>query len=143
GIYLGDKLGLYQSLHEDGPSTSVELAGRTCLDERYVREWLEYQAVNGVLDVDTIDAGPTQRRYSLPAEHGAVLAEPEFPYYMASAGKILLGSIRPIDEIVDGFRTGAGVPYEAYGEDMVCGIAAFNRPTFMSSIGQDWIPAMP
>ena len=55
----------------------------------------------------------------------------------------MLGTIRPIDQIVDAYRTGAGVPYEHYGEDMVCGIAAFNRPTFMNSLGQEWIPAMP
>lgn len=143
GIYLGDKLGFYRSLHEDGPATSVELAARTGTDERYVREWLEYQAVNSVLDVDNLDAGPTERRFSLPAEHGAVLAEPEHPYFLASAGMGSLGSVRPIDQIVDGYRSGAGVPYEAYGEDMVCGIAAFNRPTFLRSIGREWIPAMP
>ncbi len=51
--------------------------------------------------------------------------------------------IRPIDAIVESFRTGAGVPFEAYGLDMVCGIAAFNRPTFVHSIGPEWIPAMP
>jgi 2-polyprenyl-3-methyl-5-hydroxy-6-metoxy-1,4-benzoquinol methylase len=143
GIYLGDKLGFYQSLHEDGAATSVELAERTGTDERYVREWLEYQAVNGILEVDDTSAGPTERRFSIPAEHGAVLVEPEHPYYLGSAGPVMLGTIRPIDQIVDGYRTGAGVPYEDYGEDIVCGIAAFNRPTFMNSLGQEWIPAMP
>lgn len=142
GIYLGDKLGYYRSLHEDGPATAGELAGRTATDARYVREWLEYQAVNGILEVDDANLGPEERRFSIPPEHGAVLAEPENPYCLASAGPILVGSIRPIDQIVDGFRTGAGVPYEDYGDDMVCGIAAFNRPTFMGSIGQEWIPAM-
>jgi ubiquinone/menaquinone biosynthesis C-methylase UbiE len=143
GIYLGDKLGFYRSLHENGPATSVELAARTGTDERYVREWLEYQAVNGILEVDNASAGPTERRFCLTAEHGAVLAEPEHTYYLGAAGLALVGSIRPIDQIVDGYRTGAGVPYEEYGEDMVCGVAAFNRPTFMNSIGQEWIPAMP
>src|SRR5215216_6977570 len=59
GIYLGDKLGFYRSLHENGPATSVELAARTGTDERYVREWLEFQAVNGILEVDNASAGPT------------------------------------------------------------------------------------
>ena len=143
GMYLGDKLSFYRSLHEDGSATSVELAARTGTDERYVREWLEYQAVNGILQVDDASAGPTERRFSLPAEHGAVLVEVENPFFLGSAGAVLVGTIRPIEEIVAGYRTGAGVPYEAYGDDMVCGIAAFNRPTFMSSIGQEWIPAMP
>ena len=44
-IYLGDRLGLYRALHEDGPATSGELAARTGTNERYVREWLEHHAV--------------------------------------------------------------------------------------------------
>lgn len=143
GIYLGDKLGLYRSLHEDGPATSIGLAARLHMDERYLREWLEYQAVLGYLDVDDVAAPAQQRLYTLPAEHAIVLAEPEHPYYMASAGPIMLGMVRPLDQLIDAYRSGAGVPYEDYGRDMVCGIAAFNRPTFLSAIGQDWIPAMP
>ena len=37
---LGDRLGLFKRLASDGPVTSVALAGRTSLEERYVREWL-------------------------------------------------------------------------------------------------------
>lgn len=143
GLYLGEKLGLYTALSEDGPATSAGLAGRTGLDERYLREWLEQQAVSGILEVNDVSAAPQERVFSLPLEHVPVLVEPENPYFLGSAGSVLLGSVRPIDEIVDGFRTGSGVPFDAYGPDMVCGIAAFNRPTFMNSIGPEWIPAMP
>lgn len=143
GLFLGDKLGLYRSLHEEGPASSVGLAERLALDERYLREWLEHQTVSGYLEVDEVSAPARERRYSLPTEYVALLVEPENPYYMAAVGPVMLGSVRPIDQLVEAYRTGAGVPYEAYGPDMVCGIAAFNRPTFMNSIGQDWIPAMP
>src|SRR5215813_13655318 len=43
--YIGDRLGLYQALGERGPLTSEELADATSTHERYVREWLEQQAV--------------------------------------------------------------------------------------------------
>ena len=46
GIYLGDKLGLYQALGE-APATSTELAERAGIHERYAREWLEQQAATG------------------------------------------------------------------------------------------------
>lgn len=143
GIYLGDKLGLYRSLHEDGPASSVGLASRLDMDERYLREWLEYQAVSGYLEVDDVAQSACERVYSLPAEFAPVLVEPESPYYMAPVGPALMGSVRPIDQLVGAYRTGAGVPFEDYGPDMVCGIAAFNRPAFMNSLGQEWIPAMP
>ncbi|MEJ7762646.1 MAG: hypothetical protein WKF80_07620, partial [Thermomicrobiales bacterium] len=43
-VYIGDRLGYYRSLAEDGPATSAELAARTGTAERYAREWLEQQA---------------------------------------------------------------------------------------------------
>jgi len=47
--YLGDRLGFYRSLADEGPSTVAELAARTGTAPRYGREWLEQQAVTGVL----------------------------------------------------------------------------------------------
>ena len=52
GVYLGDRLGWYRDLHEHGPATPEELADRTGTDARYAREWLEQQAVGGILEVD-------------------------------------------------------------------------------------------
>ena len=43
-VYLGDELGLYRALAEGGAATSAELAERSGLDERWVREWLYNQA---------------------------------------------------------------------------------------------------
>ncbi len=42
-VIVGDKLGLYKTLNERGPMTSVELAAATGTHERYVREWLANQ----------------------------------------------------------------------------------------------------
>src|ERR1043165_9154356 len=50
-VYLGERLGLYQALHADGPATSAELAARTGTTERYIREWLEHHAASGLLGV--------------------------------------------------------------------------------------------
>ena len=47
-IYIGDRLGLYTAL-DHKPSNAKELAHETSTDERYVREWLEQQAVTGIL----------------------------------------------------------------------------------------------
>jgi hypothetical protein len=37
---VGDQLGLYKALAEADPSNSEQLAGKTNLSERWVREWL-------------------------------------------------------------------------------------------------------
>src|SRR6187549_100669 len=76
-VYLGERLGLYQALHADGPATSAELAARTGTVERYVREWLEHHAASGLLEVDDPAAGPLARRYRLPPGHAPVLADPD------------------------------------------------------------------
>ena len=65
-VYLGERLGLYQALHVDGPATSAELAARTGTTERYIREWLEHHAASGLLEVDDPAAEPLARRYRLP-----------------------------------------------------------------------------
>ena len=43
-IYLGERMGLYRALNGAGPLTSEELARKTGLHERWVREWLYQQA---------------------------------------------------------------------------------------------------
>ena len=65
--YLGERLGYYRTLAAAGPLTSPELADRTGTAERYAREWLEHQAVAGVLTVDDPAAAPDDRRFELPA----------------------------------------------------------------------------
>src|SRR5215211_7363113 len=55
-VYLGDRLGYYRSLTQDGPATSAQLAERTGTAERYAREWLEQQAVTRILACDNPDA---------------------------------------------------------------------------------------
>ena len=46
-IHMGDRLGLYRALAENGPLTPGELASGTGINGRYAREWLEQQAATG------------------------------------------------------------------------------------------------
>jgi len=46
-IYLGDRLGLYRALAGGAPLTSAELAEKTGLAERWLREWLHAQGAAG------------------------------------------------------------------------------------------------
>lgn len=142
-VYLGDRLGLYRSLAADGAATSIELAARMGLAERYVREWLEHQAVTGILEVEQESDSFTDRAFRLPAAFAPVLVDEVSPLYMAAAGKAMVGAGRPIELVVEAFRTGGGVPYELYGETFLEGQAAFNRPAFTELLESEWIPAMP
>ena len=64
-VRIGDALGLYKALHEAGPMTPAELAGRTRIHERYLREWLSFHAASGYLSYDPA-AGASRFRPSRP-----------------------------------------------------------------------------
>jgi 2-polyprenyl-3-methyl-5-hydroxy-6-metoxy-1,4-benzoquinol methylase len=140
-IHLGDRLGFYRSLAKDGPATSAELAERTGTDERYVREWLEQQAVTDILEVE--DGAATERRYRLPPGHAEALVNVDSPSFIAPLGRQALGMLRPLPQLVEAFRTGAGIPYADYGEDTREGIADLNRVMFLNELGSSWFPAIP
>ncbi len=142
-VHLGDRLGLYAALDEGGPQTSAELAARCGLDERYVREWLEQQAVAAIVVADDDAASAAARRYSLPEGLRPALLDPEDLRYVAAMGRIAAGTLAPMDLLVDAFRTGEGIPYPAFGPSCREGIAAFNRPMFANQLAQEWIPAVP
>ncbi len=67
-IYLGNRLGFYQALSHAGFADLAELAASTGAQERYVREWLEQQAVSGILATDNSNTGTSGRRSSLPPD---------------------------------------------------------------------------
>jgi len=142
-VYLGDRLGYYRSLAEGGPATSDDLARRTGTAERYAREWLEQQAVTGIVTAENPDAPAHQRRFRLPAGYEAVLVDPESPTAMAPMAQIVVGCVKPLPQILEAFRTGGGVPYEDYGVDLHEGQAGTTRPQFRHLLAQQWLPAMP
>ena len=141
-IYLGDRLGFYQSLANGEVLTSVELAARSGAHERYVREWLEQQTVSGVLVVENPQAEPTARRFRLPAPHAEVLAERDSLNYLAPLAQLAVGAAHPIHAVINAFRHGGGVPYADYGQDLREGQANMNRAMFLQELGQVWLPAI-
>ena len=142
-IYLGERLGLYRALADGGPATSTELAARTGTDERYVREWLEQQAVGGILDVENPGAEAMARRYSLSPAHAEPLLERDSLNYATPMTRLMMGSIFPLPALLDAFRSGAGVPYPDYGADIREGISHGNRAMFINLLGSAWLPAVP
>ena len=62
-VYLGDVLGLYRTLADNGPLTSAELAEAAGIHERYAREWLEQQAASNLLE---LKPNGDERRFRLP-----------------------------------------------------------------------------
>jgi SAM-dependent methyltransferase len=138
--WLGRTLGLYAALRGVGGTTG-EVAARAGVDARYAREWLEHQVVAGVLTVDDPAAAENERRYALPEAHAAVLLDEEHPAYSGALADLPPILARTVGVVADAFRTGAGVPFAAYGlHDMQAG---FTRPMFANSLAAEWLPALP
>ena len=57
--YIGDRLGIFKALAGAGPVTSADLAARTGLNERYLREWLGAMTAAKYINYD-----PATARYS-------------------------------------------------------------------------------
>ena len=140
GVYLGDRLGLYRALTDTGPATAAELASRAGIDARYAREWLEQQAVTGILEADTLNG---ETRFSLPEAHRPALVEPESLEGIAPLARMVAAAIGRLPELVDAYRSGAGVGWERYGADMREGQASFNRPAFTHLLASEWLAGIP
>ena len=142
-IYIGDRLGLYRALANNGEATATELASATGTHERYVREWLEQQTVAGILEVEDEKAEPEVRSYRLPQGHQEVLLERDSLNYLAPLAQQMVGVSRPLPALLEAFRTGGGVSYPEYGADMREGIAYGNRAMFVNLMGTEWLPSIP
>jgi SAM-dependent methyltransferase len=140
--YLGDRLGFYRAL-ATGPLTSAQLAARTGTAERYAREWLEHQAVTGVLTVDVPGAAPSERRFRLPAGHAEVLTDVLSPNHVLPLARMVAGLGLHLDALTDAYRSGGGVPWAAFGADVREAQAAANRPLFLGALPKEYLPAAP
>jgi len=141
-VYVGDRLGLYKLL-ADGPLTSSEVARRCGIHERYAREWLEQQAVAGVLDVDDARAPAERRRFALSPGHAEVLVNEDSLSFLAPLSQGVVSLAQALPKVLAAFSGGGGVPFEAYGTDIRQFISRVNRPMFLSLLATEWFPKVP
>ena len=139
-IHLGLELGLYRAL-EGGALTPVELASRAPIAPRYAREWLEHQAVGGILQVEDA-AEPDARRYSLPPGHAQALLDPDSAAYAAPYVGSLVAAARVSPRLAAAYRSGRGLEWSRYPA-MTATQEASSRPVYRNLLAQAWLPAIP
>jgi SAM-dependent methyltransferase len=135
---LGDRAGLFKNLAEHGPGTSGELASRTGLSERYVREWLAGMFAAGYLTYD--DALGS---YALPAEHVPALAAEPGPAFFGGVHQELIGAIQRYDDVADAFHRGGGVRPADLHPDVWAGTSRFTAQWHQNMLVQQWLPLVP
>lgn len=140
-VELGLRLGLYDALESAGSVNAAELARSAGIAQRYAQEWLEQQAVAGVVDVENPALPADERRFSLPRAHAHVLLDDDSDACMKPCAAVVPWLAKAISIMVEEFRLGSGAAFGKF--DLHDVQAAFTRPAFVNHLTQDWIPALP
>ncbi|UCD96132.1 MAG: class I SAM-dependent methyltransferase [Candidatus Bathyarchaeota archaeon] len=135
---LGDRLGLFKDLAQNGASSCSNFAQRTGITTDYAKEWLAGMTSAGYLHYD-----PASQHFALPAEHRPVLAEEEGPFFIGGTHQMILGLLTVVESLEKAFRKGEGIPMEAYGPNTWEGMERDMIGIYKAKLLQAWIPAMP
>lgn len=136
-VWLGRQLGWYDAIHRTGPVLPDQLAGMTSTTPRYAREWLEQQAVAGILVRD--DDG----RFALPEGHAEALLDDDSTSFAEPLVRMVLEATNQLPALAQAYRDGGGVSWEAFGEGMSQSQGDANRPLLLHALARDWIPQIP
>ncbi len=135
--YIGDRLGLFTAIADQGPVGSVALAASTHLNERYLREWLKAMAAFGYIEYDDQTA-----TYTMSAEQRAVLAEESSAVFGAGTFHFTLPSLLRTEELMDAFRNGGGIAYDELHPEVPASIDRMHRAWFDHLLTEEWLPAI-
>jgi len=136
--YIGDRLGLFKVLADTGPVTVEELARRTRLSPRYLREWL-----NAMTAAEYLEYQPASATYVLPPDHAAALADETSPYFVGGFLEMIVPTVSQAPKVLEAFRDGRGVPQSAYPPEMFEAIERSTAPWYRHKLVREWLPAMP
>jgi SAM-dependent methyltransferase len=123
-IEVGRRVGLFEAMATMGAVTSAEIAEKTGLSERYIREWLAAMVCGGI-----VEYAAGEGTYRLPREHAAGLTGSSSRNLTTMAEMFPLMN-RVIPDVAVAFRTGGGVPYRAYQPDFTGLMDRRSRPRF-------------
>jgi 2-polyprenyl-3-methyl-5-hydroxy-6-metoxy-1,4-benzoquinol methylase len=135
-IWLGDQLGLFEAMSDGQPYSSEDLAQKTGLSERWLREWLNQQGAGGVLEYEG------DNRFSLSAEGSAVLVDEMHPANGIGCFSQLPELIQNLTRLPESFRSGVGLSYDAMGEEGAAGVERGFAPWFRTMLKTVALPRL-
>lgn len=135
---VADRSGMLAALAGAGPLTAGEVAEGGGLELRYVEETLSALAATGVVDYD----GAAQT-FRLPDEHAVVIADEDSPYSLLGWVDLVPLVLGKVGDVAAAARNGGGVPFEAFGPEIVRGLERTNGPSMRVLLTRRWLPAIP
>jgi SAM-dependent methyltransferase len=136
-VMLGDRLGLWQALHGAGPLRTAQIAERSGVRERYVREWAAAQAASGYLEYDA-----EADTFELPPEQALAFADEGSPVYLLGGYSLVSSTYKDRERIAERFRDGDGFGWHEHDAELFRGTEQFFRPGYRAHLVPEWIPAL-
>jgi SAM-dependent methyltransferase len=136
-VMIGEDLGLWEAMAGAGGMSAADLAERTGVAERYVREWLSAQAASGYVDYDA-----ETDSFSLSPEQAMVFADEDSPVFLTGGLHVVSSIYRDREKIADRFRNGDGFGWHEHDPELFEGTEQFFRPGYKAHLVPEWIPAL-
>src|SRR5580698_6903645 len=112
--YIGDRLGVFKLMASGESMTSRQIAERTGLNERYIREWASTMAAAGYIEYKPADVS-----FRMNPAQAMVLAQEDNTFFTGGAFQYAIACYRQIGKLMDAFRSGGGVPFTDFGPEIV------------------------
>ena len=138
---LGDNLprrpdGTISGTERRGPITSEELARKTGLHERWIREWLHGQAAANLIDYKG------EGRFELSPETALVLANENSPFFLAGGFCALPQQMAVLNLLPESFKSGMGLTYDQLGPEVNRGVERLLAPWFRTQLVPSALPKL-
>jgi SAM-dependent methyltransferase len=136
--YIADRLGVFKLMAAGEPMTSRQIAERTGLNERYIREWASTMAAAGYIEYE-----PGDETFRMNREQAMVLAREDNTFFTGGAFQYAVTCYRQIGKLMDAFRNGGGVPFVDFGPEIVESIERLFHAGYEAWVAEQWLPAVP
>ena len=137
-VRMGDKLGLYKALKEQGPMTPEELAAKT-KSRRTLRARM---AVASGRRPAISNTTPPTDKFALPPEQAMVFADVDSPVYLQGAFDLAVAMVENQPKVEAAFRSGKGVGWGDQTQCLFCTVGRFFRPGYHNNLVASWLPAL-
>ena len=135
--YLGDQAGVFAAMDGAGPLTQAQLAERTGLEPKYLREWLGSVAAAGYVNFD-----PADETFELTPEQALVFSREGQPACMQGFIQAVVAQYEMHERAVQVFKSGEGRPWDSHSPCLFCGTDRFFRPAYAAHLIPEWLPAL-
>lgn len=136
-IVVGDRLGLYRALAEEGPQTAGELAAVSGCQPRLIREWLNAQVASAYCEYDA-ETG----RYWLTPEQAACLSDPASPTFLAGGAQAASSTHKDTERLQQALAGDGGIAWDEHHCDLFAGTLRLFGPVYRANLVDNWIPAL-